>query len=489
MVLEFRLLGPVEVRRDGLALELGSAKSRALLAFLLLSPNRPVSTERLIEALWGGAPPQSARQALQNRVSAVRRALGLDQGALVTRERGYLVRVDPEAIDAHRFVGLADRGRAALAAGDPVPAAVLLRQALALWRGPAVADGFDAGAPWPAVGWLEERRLAAIEDRIEADLARGQHRELAGELRALIATHPLRERLRGQLMLALYRSGRQAEALAAYRDGRAAFVAELGTEPGVELRRLEQAILAQDSSLELARAGETTAPDGPDRTRGPATASPGSERKLVTALLADIDEPAGPGGERGRPVPLLVVATARPELLERRPGLGAEEALLRLGPLPDGDTTRLLELLLTGQGLGGTVDEAGTTGASRRHGRSRIACGAVGADLLDRVGGSPLFAEEYARMLRDRGQAAGAAAPPLPERVHAIAARLDALPPAEKSVLQDAAVLGQVSRADALAAVGGHDHDRLAACCGGWRPTSSCSPRPAIAASTPSVTW
>ena len=334
MVLEFRLLGPVEVRRDGLALELGSAKSRALLAFLLLSPNRPVSTERLIEALWGGAPLQSARQALQNRVSAVRRALGLDQGALVTRERGYLVRVDPEAIDAHRFVGLADRGRAALAAGDPVPAAVLLRQALALWRGPAVADGFDAGAPWPAVGWLEERRLAAIEDRIEADLARGQHRELAGELRALIATHPLRERLRGQLMLALYRSGRQAEALAAYRDGRAAFVAELGTEPGVELRRLEQAILAQDSSLELARAGETTAPDGPDRTRGPATTSPGSERKLVTALLADIDEPAGPGGEPGRPVPLLVVATARPELLERRPGLGAEEALLRLGPLP-----------------------------------------------------------------------------------------------------------------------------------------------------------
>ena len=799
--LEFRLLGPVEGRRDGVPLELGSGKSRALLAFLLLSPNRPVSTERLIEALWGDAPPQSARQAVQNRVSAVRRALGPEQRALVTCERGYLIQVEPEAIDAHRFVRLAGQGRAALAGGDPAAAATLLCQALALWRGPAVADGFDAGLPWPAVGWLEERRLTALEDRIEADLARGRHRELAGELRALVTAHPLREQLRGQLMLALYRSGRQAEALAAYRDGRAATVAELGTEPGVELRRLEQAILAQDSALER----EEPAADGVPATPGePVPPSPSAERKLVSVLLVDIDEPAGPGGERdpedlasllterlalvgsavqryggtveqtvagtvlalfgvprshgddperavraalalrdaigadasqdtaprgpgprlraavvtgealvglevgaggqrvtgdlvalctrlvqatppgsvmvsatterataravrygqasllalggraeplavwraleardqpgaerariggtplvgrerelgvlrdawrrvrgeGRPelvtvvgppgigksrlvaelcrpieqdepgtwregrslpygqattcwalaevvkaeagiresdsatqaarklgaavgdalgeadpatatwvaghlrrllvggeeaaalteeghaeafaawrrflhalaarrplvlavedlhwaddllldfvaglaepagdqpgpVPLLVVATARPELLERRPEWVADAGLLPLGPLPDADTTRLLEALLASHGLGGTVD----------------------ADLLARVGGSPLFAEEYVRMLRDRGQAAGAAEPPLPESVHAIvAARLDALPPQEKSVLQDAAVLGQVSRLDALAAVGGHDRARLASC-------------------------
>ena len=314
--LEFRLLGPVEVRRDGVALELGSGKSRALLAFLLLSPNRPVSTDRLIEALWGAAPPVSARQALQNRVSAVRRALGPAQGLLVTCDRGYLVRVEPEAVDAHRFVRLAGQGRAALAAGDPAAAATLLRQALALWRGPAVADGFDAGLPWPSVGWLEERRLAALEDRIEADLARGRHRELAGELRALVAAHPLRERLRGQLMLALYRSGRQAEALAAYRDGRAATVAELRTEPGAELRRLEQAILAQDSALELAPPD----PGGPTAGQEPAEAGelapPGrrAERKLVSVLLVDVDEPAGPGGERD-PEDLASLLTERLSLV------------------------------------------------------------------------------------------------------------------------------------------------------------------------------
>jgi len=317
--IDFLLLGPLEARQHDRLLRLGSIKHRMLLAKLLLHANQVVSTDELIEAVWGEEPPPTVRQSLQNHVAALRKTIEAGNGSapprtLLTRDPGYLLRIDPERLDLHRFQRLDRSGRQALSKGDPATAANLLRRALALWRGPALADvAASTGIAWPELIGVEELQLATVEARIEADLALGRHHELAAELDTLVRQHPLREHLHGQLMLALYRSGRQADALAAYRAARKTLVNELGIEPSVGLQRLEQAILAQDPALELlvpARpAGRPDADEGdrqPDPVRDapagtrarPAADGASVERKLVSVLFAEVDEPAGEGAER-----------------------------------------------------------------------------------------------------------------------------------------------------------------------------------------------
>jgi DNA-binding SARP family transcriptional activator/ABC-type transport system substrate-binding protein len=246
--MEFRLLGPLEVLRDGRVLAVGGAKQRALLALLLLHANEVVSRDRLIDELWSERQPGTADHSLDVQVSRLRKALEPDE-PLETRGSGYMLTIDPEQVDARRFEHLLEEGRRANAAGKPAQAASLLREALGLWRGDALADlAYEAFAA-TEIERLEELRLVAIEERIDAELALGQHATLVSELEALTARHPLRERLRAQLMLALYRSGRQAEALRVYADARKRLVEELGLEPGQPLRELEQGILRQDPLL------------------------------------------------------------------------------------------------------------------------------------------------------------------------------------------------------------------------------------------------
>lgn len=248
--MEFRILGPLEVWDEGREVSVGGRKPRALLAGLLLRPNEIVPADRLIDELWGEDSPEDAAAALRVIVSRLRKALPED--VLTTRAPGYLIRVEPDELDLHRYERLVDEGRSLLARGLPTDASERLHDALSLWRGPALADFAYESFAQAAIARLEEIRLAAVELRIDADLALGRHDELIGELEALVAEHPLRERLRVYLMTALYRSGRQAEALDAYQDARRGLVDELGIDPSPALQELERAILRQDPSLEVA---------------------------------------------------------------------------------------------------------------------------------------------------------------------------------------------------------------------------------------------
>ena len=217
---------------------------------LLLHRNEAVPSERLIDTLWGERPPATAAKVLQNHVSHLRRALGNGAAArLETRGHGYALRVEPGELDLDRFGQLVQAGSEALRRDEPAEAAARMREALGLWRGPPLADVAYEAFAQPEIARLEEQRLVALEQRIDADLALGRQRELIGELEARVAEQPLRERPRSQLMLALYRSGRQADALAVYQDARRALVDELGVEPGPELRDLHAAILRQDPAL------------------------------------------------------------------------------------------------------------------------------------------------------------------------------------------------------------------------------------------------
>jgi WD40 repeat protein/DNA-binding SARP family transcriptional activator len=247
--MQFRVLGPIEASVDGRALPVGGAKQRAVLAMLVLEANHTVSADHLIEGLWGEQPPPSAAKMVQNYVWRLRSVLGENAGAeILTRGRGYELRIDSDSVDVRRFERLlADANRAALA-GEPGDAA---REALALWRGSALSDVADEPFAASEIRQLEELRLEAAELAVDADLANGRHQEVAAEIDALVAEHPLRERLHHQRMLALYRCGRQAEALEAYREARRTLVEEIGVEPGPELQRLHEAILRQDASLEL----------------------------------------------------------------------------------------------------------------------------------------------------------------------------------------------------------------------------------------------
>jgi YVTN family beta-propeller protein len=251
----FGILGPLEVRRSGQVVPLGGPRQRAVLALLLLEANRVVSMDRLAEDVWGGDPPEGWATTLQTYVFHLRRALEPDRsrgaagGVLVTRDRGYLLRVDREHLDAALFQDRFTAGRAALEAGRYAEAAEALGAALDLWRGQVLADLADYAFTRPEAARLEELRLAALEARIDADLALGRHDALTAELDGLVRDYPLRERLHGQLMLALYRCGRQADALAAYRRVRDLLAGELGIDPGEPLRHLHASVLAQDPAL------------------------------------------------------------------------------------------------------------------------------------------------------------------------------------------------------------------------------------------------
>jgi DNA-binding SARP family transcriptional activator len=267
---EFRVLGPLEVVRDGRALELRRPKQRSLLALLLLHGGEIVSTDGLVDGLWGARPPKTAVGSLQNLVSELRKALGRD--LVKTKAPGYRLEVAREQVDLHRFEDLVAR---AAEARDPQRRASYLREALGFWRGPPLADLAYEPFAQVAIVRLEEQRTAAREELVDADLDLGRHSQLVAELEALVAEHPLRERLRGQLMLALYRSGRQAEALDAYRAARETLVEELGIDPSEELQRLEQAILRHDPALDAAPQ-DVAAPAEPTR------------RKTVTVLFTDV---------------------------------------------------------------------------------------------------------------------------------------------------------------------------------------------------------
>jgi predicted ATPase/DNA-binding SARP family transcriptional activator len=275
--IDVRLLGHLEIEVQGERVEFEGVKQRRLFAALALRAPEAVSTDELVEALWGNEPPGGAAQALQKQISRLRRRLGEGESLVRHRPPGYALDIDSRAIDFRRFEELLSRGRAALGRDDPEGAAADLRTALALWRGEALADyRFDEFAQ-REIARLGELRMEAIEERLAADLAAGGGEDLVGELQSLVAEHPLRERLRGHLMVALYRGGRQAEALEVMRVGRQLLVDELGLEPGPELRRLERMILAHDSALTADR----PSPGLVGRLPAPANETVGRRRELV----------------------------------------------------------------------------------------------------------------------------------------------------------------------------------------------------------------
>ncbi|HEV7468124.1 MAG TPA: AfsR/SARP family transcriptional regulator, partial [Candidatus Dormibacteraeota bacterium] len=297
--MEYRILGPVEVVTAAGPLVLGGPKQRALLGVLLLNPGRAVSTDRLAAALWGDEPPETAVNILQGHVGDLRRLL--DRDALLTRPPGYLLQAEDGQIDAGRFERLACEGRRLLAS-QPATAAARLREALALWRGPVLSDIAYPRVP-AEITRLEELRLATLEDRVDADLALGAHADLAAELAALRLIHPGRERLCGQLMLALYRAGRQEEALAACQELRHRLREDLGIDPSPELQRLERSILRQDPSLLLPSPAAAAAPPAAVVAPAPAQGPP----------------PAAPAAPQ---------ATARPRWPQRTPLLAAAAVML-----------------------------------------------------------------------------------------------------------------------------------------------------------------
>ncbi len=280
--MEFRILGPLEVLDNDRALQLGSRKQRTLLALLVLHAGKVVSRDRLIDDLWHGEPPPAADATLRSHISRLRSVLGASR--LPSQPPGYLLVLARDEVDAARFEQLLAQGRAALAEGHAAEAASVLRSALALWRGSALADVAYESFAQSEIARLEDLRLAVLEERIEADLALSRHADLVGELEALVAEHPLRERLRGQLMLALYRSGRQAEALDSYQELRRLLTDELGLEPSEAIKDLQREILCHDPALSAPT--QLEAGVAPQTLGGPFV---GREREL-RELLGGLDE-------------------------------------------------------------------------------------------------------------------------------------------------------------------------------------------------------
>ena len=292
--MDFHILGPLEVLDEGRAISVGGSRQRALLALLLLHANETLTTDRLVDELWGERAPPTAAKLLHVQISRLRKALaagGVDHqagsGTVVTRERGYELTLEREQLDAHRFKDLVAAGGDELAAGHPDRAAATLERALSLWRGAPLADAAYERFAQHEITRLEELRVTALELLVDAQLGLGRHADVVGRLQALIAEHPYRERLRAQLMLALYRCDRQADALQAYQDARRALVDELGIEPGERLRELERAVLAHDPGLTPAPADAVQPPLPQEMPRRQA-APRADARRLVSVVFADL---------------------------------------------------------------------------------------------------------------------------------------------------------------------------------------------------------
>jgi DNA-binding SARP family transcriptional activator len=282
--MDYRILGPLEAVDGDRTLSLGGSRQKAVLSFLLLHGNQAVTRDVIVDELWGEVAPPTAVKVLQNCISALRKELPGGSETLRTLGGAYELRLGPDELDRDRFERLLAEGRAALAAGDEAAAAQHLHAALALWRGSPLSDFSYERFAEDEIKRLEELHIAAIEDRIDADLALGRHAELVPELEALVSRHALRERLRGQLMLALYRCGRQAEALEVYRAARRTLLSDLGIEPSRALHELERAILAQEPALEssTSRPATVEAVARPGRS----ASSPLMGREEELALLA-----------------------------------------------------------------------------------------------------------------------------------------------------------------------------------------------------------
>ena len=312
--MEYRVLGALEVLGSEGPRPLGSSKQRAVLALLVLNANRVVARERLIEELWGEDPPDTAALSVQVYVSRLRKVL--PEASLLLTPPGYMLETESESVDLFRFERLFTEGRRALAAGERERAARVLREAVGLWRGPALAEFANEPFAQIEADRLNDLRVAALETRIEADLALGRHAELISELEALIASYPHRERLREQQMLALYRSGRQSEALEVYRNVRAT-LDEIGIEPGANLQRLERQILNGDAAI-----------DAPVQEDGPQSLQPTLPNRLLSLPRSSVSVSQSSSlpwrrrtrrtRTRSRRQSCLIVSTPRPRPKSRR---------------------------------------------------------------------------------------------------------------------------------------------------------------------------
>lgn len=345
--LSFHLLGRLEAYSDGVEVDLGPRKQRAVLALLLLNANRVVSTERLIDDLWGDFPPSTARAALQVYVAGLRKALGTDGATLRTRAPGYVLEVEEGALDLDRFAQLCAEAHES---PDPERRAALLHEALELWRDEPLPELRAEPFSGAAVAQLEQLRLRALEERIDADLELGRDAALVTELEALVAEHPYREGLRAQLMLTLYRSGRQAGALDVYQAGRRALQDDLGLEPGKELRDLEAAILRQDEALSVAR----PVPAEPEPEQPPSTGRLSRRAVVVAACIAGLVAVALATG-------LAVLRSGPGNAVQVRPGaVGVVDPVTRrvVADVPLGFSS---PLIAAGEGFVWVVDPDGST--------------------------------------------------------------------------------------------------------------------------------
>lgn len=375
--MEYRILGPLEVLEEGRPLDLGRLKERTVLAVLLLHANEFVSRERLIDELWGPAPPPTARKAVNVYISKLRKTLARNgDDPIATSDGGYRLVVDPELLDAGRMHRLVAAAAERMSSGESDAAAQLLREALALWRGPSLT-----GLPLESFGrdevaQLDELRLTALMDRIDCDLALGRHEQTLRELNLLVREHPLRERLRAQQMLALYRADRQADALAAYQQARRVLIDELGIEPSESLQRLQQAILRHDPALELpggtAVANGAAAPPPAESHRRRRLRRPALRRRtLVAAALVAVAAVAAPvaflttRGSGARPPSSPVSSVSPNTVAALDPATGAQLADFGAGPDPGPMALVGKALWVVARGDGGWI---GRYDLDRRHG-------------------------------------------------------------------------------------------------------------------------